>query len=200
MRNLPNTLFTLPDLISSCHQIQGPQRHPKPISSHHKRDFSPHRFFSPAAATLISTTRKRLSPRPSTHLSSPSCLISDYTWEHTPPPKVSTPQICSTFYLLNFGKNYQFFVSLLWISYLQSFSSCQTEGELIPTFDLLLQSASFPGTNAPLPAFIQLLPSCWLWQWPPTSWSSEATFPSLPFVFLNNNQIWPEHIPGEIRP
>lgn len=64
-----------------------------------------------------------------------------------------------------------------------------TEGELVPISNLHLSASwFFSGYQYTLPThmvFDELLPSCWFWQWPPTSWPSETTFlPLLPLFSL----------------
>lgn len=145
----------------------------------------PHTLSFPAAAMLVPTTRK-CSPRLL------QCVITALSpsWlqlgANTTSQSLHLPNmvhfLSSQLWLKT--KNYQFWVSLLWISHLQSFWC--TEGKLVPTSNLPLQSGSSLGTNTPLTThmvFVELLPSCWFWQWPPTSWPSETTFPPLPPLF-----------------
>lgn len=89
----------------------------------------PHTLSSPAAAMLVPTTRKCFSPRPL------QCVITALSpfWlqlgANTTSQSLHLPKIIIFSIMVKNNKKYQFWVSLLWISHLQSFWC--TEGKLV---------------------------------------------------------------------
>lgn len=116
-------LYILPDHSGA------PLRHPESISSCHKQPYHTH---SPPQLQPGAYNQKMFLSTPASmcHYRPVSFLItsgSKYHLPKSPPPKHGTLFIFSI--MVKNKKNYQFWVSLLWISHLQSFWC--TEGKLV---------------------------------------------------------------------